>query len=745
MSSRDDFCTIEYSIETARNRLSFSCHALPDFSFFLVKTLHILHLEDDETDAELTSYALDEAGLQCDWSRVDTWPDFSRALECGGFDLILADYVLPTFDGEEALALARRVCPDVPFLFVSGALGEERAVETLKNGATDYILKNRMERLPIAIERALSESQARIEREKAQASLGFLASASTALGSSLDPETTLATLLELVVPFLCDFCLIDVINGENLLQLEAVSHAQSERVAQLRDDFPPDGTHLSNALRLAGAGESLLVEEITDDWLRRVARSDAHLNAIRALDSGSYMVVPLQARGRTLGTMTFTTLTTDQPTPNAGRRYDAHDLALAQNIAGRAAMAIDNARLFRETQDALRARDEFLATLSHELRTPLNAMLGWTQMLRAGNLDAETSALALEVIERNTQTQARLIEDLLEVSRVITGKLRLDVRPVQLGKTVSDALESVFLAAEAKGLAIEYSILSDCAVAGDAHRLQQVVWNLLSNAIKFTPKGGKIEIILDCVDSHASLTVSDDGQGIAPAFLPHVFERFRQADSSSTRSVGGLGLGLGIVRQLVELHGGTVRADSDGEDKGARFSVCLPLLAVQIAPEETVKKTSQPAQIAISNAALRDESLEGARVLVVDDQADARLLVSAVLEGCGARVTTAFSARDALQKLGESRFDVLVSDVGMTGQDGYQLIRQVRALEGPAAQIPAMALTAYARDSDRERALSCGFQAHGVKPIEPKHLAEIVAQLFGKKETTRVETFAPSD
>ena len=698
-----------------------------------MKQLRILHLEDDEDDAEIACATLSDAGFDADCQRVDNWPEFQRELNDGNFDLILADYSLPNFDGARALALAKQICPEVPFLFLSGALGEERAIETLKNGATDYILKHRMDRLPGAVRRALLESEARMARQRAQEALLFLAGAGGILGTSLDYETTLQSLAQLAVPFLADLCIVDVIS-EDEEAIVAVGHLDAERgeiVQEMRKRYPLDAT-LDGVEELLRSGRSILVEAFNPARLRRYARDEEHLRLMLAMNLHSVIVVPLQARGRTLGMITFAT-----SSDGSARRYDEHDLALAENLAGRAALAVDNARLYRETQSALRARDEFLATLSHELRTPLNAMLGWTQLLRSGSLDETMTIQALEIIERNTRSQAQLIEDLLEVSRIITGKLRLDVRAVELDTVISDALESVRLATEAKGIALEYSKEYDCTVSGDAHRLQQVVWNLLSNAIKFTPKGGAVSVVLGRADSHAQVIVRDTGQGIAPDFLPHVFERFRQADSSSTRAFGGLGLGLGIVRHLVELHGGTAQAQSEGEDQGATFTVLLPLLALQSSAEEVAEAVEQRSAVVSSAQNLRDQKLQNVRVLVVDDQADARRLVSAVLEGCGAQVQTADSAREALEALHNQEFDVLISDIGMPEADGYALIRLVRQMDGASGQIPALALTAYARESDREKALQCGFQGHGVKPLEPAKLVELVARLAGREDAPK--------
>jgi PAS domain S-box-containing protein len=386
----------------------------------------------------------------------------------------------------------------------------------------------------------------------------------------------------------------------------------------------------------------------------------------------------------------------------------------------------------RESAEAAnRMKDEFLATLSHELRTPLNAMLGWTQLLRSRKFDEETTDRALETIDRNTKSLTTLIEDILDVSRIITGKLRLDVRPVKLASVVQVAIDVVRPAAEAKEICIE-CFFDSCVdiVLGDANRLQQIVWNLLSNAVKFTPKEGKIYVRLESANSRVLIQVKDSGEGIATEFLPYVFERFRQADSSSTRSHGGLGLGLAIVRHLVELHGGTVRVESPGIGQGATFIVDLPMKVV-------ATKTIEPEQLLSTVGDLEVENtlpkLEGLRVLVVDDEPDARQLLSTVLVQHEAQVVAVSSAPEALIALQQFQPDVLVSDIGMPQQDGYALIRQVRALSSEqGGRTPAVALTAYARAEDRTQALLAGFQLHVPKPVDPTELAAVVANLAGR-------------
>jgi PAS domain S-box-containing protein len=384
----------------------------------------------------------------------------------------------------------------------------------------------------------------------------------------------------------------------------------------------------------------------------------------------------------------------------------------------------------RDLEEASRLKDEFLATVSHELRTPLTAMLGWSHLLRTGTLDENNMARAVETIERNARSQAQLIEDLLDVSRIITGKLRLDVRAVEPASLIESALETVRPAAEAKGVGLQKLLdTTISSVLGDPSRLQQVVWNLLSNAIKFTPGGGIVEVRLERVATHIQIVVTDTGEGIGADFLPYVFDRFRQADATTTRMHGGLGLGLAIVRHLVEMHGGTVSAESPGEGQGATFIVRLPLTPVY-------QKTSTQAHPinSVDNSMLLTlecpERFDGLKILAVDDEVDTLEMLRSVFEHCGAKVVTAASAAEALALLEELRPDVLISDIGMPEEDGYELITKVRALPVErGGKTPAVALTAYARAEDRLRALRTGYQMHVPKPVELAELVAIVARL----------------
>jgi signal transduction histidine kinase len=399
-----------------------------------------------------------------------------------------------------------------------------------------------------------------------------------------------------------------------------------------------------------------------------------------------------------------------------------------------AALALSNQELetrvkerTAELEQLSRLKDEFLATMSHELRTPLNAIFGWVTLLRTRRLDEPTQERALETIERNARAQKRLIEDLLDVSRIVTGKVALEILPVNPQRVVEAALETMQPAAQAKGISVVPLLDTGAAtVRGDFARLQQIVCNLLSNAIKFTPSGGRVEVMLAHRNGEAEISVSDSGQGIKPEFLPLVFDRFRQEDGSISRRHGGLGLGLAIVRHLVELHAGSVEAFSEGEGKGSRFVVRLPT-RLGLAKSSAGEESGSP-------VAVNSTMLAGIRLLVVDDEPGARELIANVLQGYGAEVSLADSGQAALTKLFEQRPHVLVADLGMPGMDGYGLIEQVRALDPDfGGQTPAIAVTGYASPVDRLRALQAGYQNHVAKPVEPHELAIVIASLIGRQ------------
>lgn len=818
-----------------------------------MKTLRILLLEDSPLDTELIQTHLTDGEIYGEFMRVETGTEFIKILEKDCFDLILADYSLPSFDGISALEIAHRLCPEVPFIFVSGALGEELAIETLKSGATDYVLKQRLDRLVPAVQRALREASERLERKQAQEALAeseqrLKLALKTAKLGSWELDLTTDTL------FSSDICkanyglspeadlsyqaLFDAIHPDDRDRVRAaVEYAITEHAdydAEYRNIWPDGSIHWLIArgrciyasdgqpLRMVGVtlditprkqaeeerARAFTCEQQYRRRLQKLAQASLTINSTLSLDKILQLITD-KAREIIEAHQSVTSLTLDEnwsqsistislsdkyaqwgeyaEKPDGSGIYslvcrlqhpirmtqaalEAHpawrgfgnevgkhpplrgwlavpltsrngknigliqlsdkyegeftedDEAIAVQLAQMAAAAIDNARLYQASQEANRVKDEFLAVLSHELRSPLNSITGWATLLRTRKLDEATIKRALEVIERNAQMQTKLIEDLLDVSRILRGKLTLNVAPVSLKLVIEAALDTVRLAAQAKSIQIEPLIDSTLgAVAGDSNRLQQVVWNLLSNAVKFTPSGGRVTLRLERDDNQARIQVSDTGQGISADFLPYIFEYFRQADGSITRSHGGLGLGLAIVRHLVELHGGTVCAQSLGVGQGATFTVTLPLLEGNTILQEQGNKDS-------GNAL--SGPLKDLRILVVDDEADTRDFLAFMLNQYGADTTAVASAKEGFKALQQFQPDVLVSDIGMPEEDGYTLIQKVRSLSTEQiSRIPAIALTAYAREEDSQRALLAGFQLHLPKPVEPAELVNAIAAL----------------
>jgi PAS domain S-box-containing protein len=565
----------------------------------------------------------------------------------------------------------------------------------------------------------------------------FLAESSKVLASSLDYETTLTSIAEFVVPNLADWCAVHVVDEAGVTHQLAVTHVNTKQIVwakQLQAQYPYDPTAAMGVAQVIRSGQPELYSEISDSLLAQFAHDQEHLKLLKDVGFSSVMIVPMRLYDRTLGTISFIAA-------ESGRRYDKIDLNLAEELGRRAALAIDHAWLYATAQQnrvkaeaANRTKDEFLAVLSHELRSPLNPILGWAKLLNTRKLDEATTTRALETIERNAKLQTQLIEDLLDVSRILQGKLSLSIQPVDPITLIEAALETVRLSAIAKSIQIVTSLMPVGHVWGDPNRLQQVIWNLLSNAIKFTPTRGRVEVKLEGIRdgedaeslngsyTYAMITVRDTGKGISPNFLPHVFDYFRQADSTTTRRFGGLGLGLAIVRHIVELHGGTVQAESLGEDQGATFTVCLPLKS-----EETMQICDE---VAVPPASVVKRMLDGIRVLVVDDEADNREFITYTLEQQGADVTAVGSAKETLIRLAQSTPDILISDIGMPEVDGYRLIQQVRAMSSESLRsLSAIALTAYAGDGDRQQALAAGFQAHLAKPVDPAQLVGAILEL----------------
>jgi signal transduction histidine kinase/CheY-like chemotaxis protein len=472
---------------------------------------------------------------------------------------------------------------------------------------------------------------------------------------------------------------------------------------------------------------------ITNNYWEMKQKGRGQRSVVIGPDNGlrpqSSLVVPMRTMGRMIGTIEVQSYENE-----AYREEHVTAMKMAANLA---AVAIENMRLLQfetrareNAEQTNRLKDEFLATLSHELRTPLTAILGWAHMLRDLRVDEQTFDTAIEIIERNARTQQQIVDDILDVSRIITGQLRLEVEPTDMRTVVEAAADTVHPAVVAKGINLALSFDPDVGpVMGEPRRLQQVVWNLLQNAVKFTPIGGEVRVRVERADGHARVSVTDTGVGIRADFLPHVFDRFRQGDQSTTRTYGGLGLGLSIVRHVIELHGGTVHAASDGEGRGATFTVELPQLRIadyELRNEERTDGVDDESEIRNQQS----EILRGLRLLVADDEQDTLDLLKVVLERSGARVTAVDSSAAAWDALEETWPDLLILDIGMPGEDGYELMRRVRAREkGRATYVPAIALTAYAGDADRALALDAGFQLHVPKPINPSSLLSLIANL----------------
>jgi signal transduction histidine kinase/CheY-like chemotaxis protein len=435
----------------------------------------------------------------------------------------------------------------------------------------------------------------------------------------------------------------------------------------------------------------------------------------------SYLAVPVKGRsGDVIGGLFF-------GHSEVGRFMEQHE-RLAVGIASWASVALENARMYTKVQEASRIKDDFLASLSHELRTPLNAILGYSRMLRSGIVAPDKKQKAIDTIERNATSLTQIVEDVLDISRIVSGKLRLNVQAVEFPEIVRSAMDAIAPAADAKGVRIETVLDPHAApISGDPERLQQILWNLLSNAVKFTSRGGRVQVRLERVNSHVEVSVSDTGIGISPDFLPHVFERFRQADSGIARGRGGLGLGLPIARQLTEMHGGTIEVSSGGVGKGATFRVKIPLMILHPMPEQ-LPRVHPRSDASTRKVGVTD--LEGVHVLAVDDEPDALSLLSEALEAAGARVTTAKNAQEALTRLDLEVPDVVVADLGMPQMDGFGFINRLRRHVNPRVrEVPAAALTAYARSEDRMKALRAGFQIHLAKPIDPAELVTTIAAL----------------
>jgi len=588
----------------------------------------------------------------------------------------------------------------------------------------DQRVKERTAALERVNERLLVEiaerERAEQHRERAlieqRDTLAFVA----AVSEGLAPVLTFGELVEIIrilpVPFAADWTMLHVMTEDGRIRSEAGTHHDPTLVPLLTSLAGATSGSLpfDSLVARVIATERLLIVTDTTDLTTRFAGSPDAAPLLEQLGMGSIAILPLVAHGQLTAALSLGAA--------AVGRFAGSGAILVEDLARRIRLALDRIQLYREAQEANRLKDEFLSTLSHELRTPLNAVFGWARILRLRQLDSST-AHAVEVIERTAEAQIRLIEDVLDVSRIITGKMTLSMESVDVATILGATVDAMRPAVQAKDVRLEADLGKEVpSVFADPHRLQQVFWNVLSNAVKFTAARGLITVKLRRANGCAEVQIADTGVGIRRDVLPFVFDRFRQADSSPTRRHGGLGLGLAIVRHLVELHGGTVEADSPGEGHGATFTIRLP-----IDRRTRASTASETSALGRSIAAGLSRPLHGRKVLVVEDHDDARDLVACVLGAAGAEVTTAASTGEALERIAGTTPDLLLADLGLPDEDGYTLLKRIRELRtSHAGALPAVALTAYARASDRERALAAGFLDYVVKPVDPRELVKII-------------------
>jgi PAS domain S-box-containing protein len=685
------------------------------------QTTDALH-DTERRYRELVEYSL---GLICTHDLIGTIlsinPAAARSLGYGpeeGIGRNLREFLAPAtrhlFD--EYLQRIQTQGHDAGLMRVIDRAGSERVWmyrNVLSNGlGGTYVLGHAIDITErIVAERTLRSAQAELALTRQRDTLAFLANFSDHLAPLVTFDDLVDVVRRLVVPFLADWTMVHVIDDRGSIRFIAGVHADADQAPLLSTlQVPRSGIEALFPPESAPTATRVVIRSA--DAIAQVIGPGEPLVTVQRLGAAAAATLPLVVDGRVKGVLSL--LSADP------HRYAAPDSLVVDDVARRIRLALDRIQLYREVQEANRLKDEFLNTLSHELRTPLNAIYGWTRILRKRDLDRST-AHAVEVIERNAGAQLRLIEEVLDVSRITKGKMTLTVEPLDVRTIVRATIDTFRPAMNAKRIRLDERIGATSPVIGDTHRLQQVFWNILSNAVKFTSAEGVIVVTLRDVEDAVEFEIEDSGIGIAPDVLPFVFDRFWQADSSTTRSYGGLGLGLAIVRHIVELHGGTVRAVSPGEGYGSTFRIRLP------SAEGGAAHASVPVLAARRNEAPATKPLEGRRVLVVEDHDDARELIARILQGAGARVVAASTTGQAVEHAAAERPDLLLADLGLPGEDGYVLLKKARALY---PGLPAVALTAYARASDRERTRGAGFDRHVIKPVDPVELVQIIAKVL---------------
>ena len=665
-----------------------------------MRPLRVLHLEDSRVDAELVSELIASHGIVADIDQVETRDQFVAALERGGYDIILADYALPAFDGMAALELARAKLPDTPLLFVTGALKDDSAVETLRRGATDFIVKQRLIRLVPSIQRALRERDERNQRARAETTLKFLASASARLASSLDIQAIIGNLARLSVPTLADFCLVDMTTRDGDRDQVAAVHVEASDVGlverlRLRRQLP--------------TGVAEIHDDMTEERLGQLAANREQLAILRALAPRSVMIVPMVVGGRTIGTITF-------GFSSSGRRHDGRDLATAQNLAERAAVSVENARLYREVVREVRSRTELIAVVSHDLRNPLQSIVLTASVLDQQLAPGDPKRARVESITRSAELATRLLDDLLDLARFDAGSFVLERAVHDIGRAVADSIEFVAALAERKQIRLVNGVRPGVMTAYcDRTRTGQVLGNLLGNALKFTPQGGTISVAARELPTRDTIeiSVSDTGAGIRAHDLPLLFERYWQGGTGR----GGVGLGLSIVKALVELQGGTVSVASV-PGAGSTFSFTLPAKPSPVTPDAR------------------------ATVLVVDDDAETRIAVAQVLDEAGYHTLTAGNGVEALELLHrEPRLhpSVILLDLKMPEMHARAFLRE----QSRDPQLKDIAVIVFSGDDDVAAvAEELRVSGHLQKPLGAKDLLAAVA---GARPAATPSRSAPPD
>ena len=666
---------------------------------------------------EASGYSFEEIKDQCIWDRFFRPPQSEEARS--SFERALQSTSGVEFEGTWVASdgTERMIAWCFTLLAGSGAVAE-CVVAT----GMDVTERRRAEEVRAEM---IREQTARLEAEAGQRRFQFLAEASAALFSSLEEKEIIGKAVSLAVPGLADWCLFYSKTSPQTLVPVEVAHRDASAEWGARELLGcaldiSGSSPVCRAFRSAGRD---VPAEVPGKQLTALPEDERHLALLERLGAGAACIVPAVARGQVLGVMVY-------GTGDPARRFAPAEISVMEHLSHRVALAIENAQLYYRAQESSNAKDQFLATVSHELRTPLNAMLGWARLLRTGKLDSAAAAKALETIERNAWAQARLIEDILDISRIVVGKLHLNLQRIAFGPVVEAAMDTARPTAEIKNIRLESDLSCETdAIVADPNRLQQIVWNLLSNAIKFTPPGGRVSVTLRSVDAWIQLKITDTGAGINPEFLPRIFDRFSQAEGSSARVHGGLGLGLSIVRHLVELHGGSVSAESPGIGAGATFTVRIPLRVGTASVG-----TSAGGLSAAGPIARLERSLDGLRILALDDHAESRDVLVAVLRGYGADVTAVATGDQAVEALTGTTPDALILDIQLGAEDGCDVLARLREAGTDPLRTPALALTACASESERNRVLHAGFQGFLPKPMEPDELAASVAVLCGRVE-----------